>query len=90
MVGVLQQDYIRAARAQGLSGNVFQALMTRSLDEPFTLYGLIAQSIETDDERSYVVFRLNRSAKFSDGAPITAAASPAGGAAAKRRAASST
>ena len=59
--------------AQGLSGNVFQTLMTRSLDEPFTLYGLIAQSIETDDERSYVVFRLNRSAKFSDGAPITAA-----------------
>ncbi len=58
--------------AQGLSGNVFQTLMTRSLDEPFTLYGLIAQTIETDDARSYVVFRLDRRAKFSDGTPITA------------------
>ncbi|MCB1522656.1 MAG: ABC transporter substrate-binding protein [Rhodoblastus sp.] len=59
--------------AQGLSGNVFQTLMTRSLDEPFTLYGLIAQSIETNDERSHVVFRLDKRAKFSDGTPITAA-----------------
>ncbi len=58
--------------AQGLAGNVFQTLMTRSLDEPFTLYGLIAQSIETDEARSHVVFRLDRRAKFSDGAPITA------------------
>ena len=34
--------------AQGLNGNVFETLMARSLDEPFTLYGLIAKSIETD------------------------------------------
>lgn len=59
--------------AQGLSGNVFQTLMTRSLDEPFTLYGLIAESIETDEDRSYAVFRLDKRARFSDGAPITAA-----------------
>jgi peptide/nickel transport system substrate-binding protein len=59
--------------AQGLAGNIYQSLMMRSLDEPFTLYGLIAQSIETDDARSYVVFRLDPRAKFADGAPITAA-----------------
>lgn len=59
--------------AQGLAGNVFQTLMARSLDEPFTLYGLVAQSIETDAARSYVVFRLNPAARFSDGQPITAA-----------------
>src|SRR5579871_5111178 len=41
--------------AQGLIGNVFQTLMLRSLDEPFTLYGLIARSIETDEARSYVI-----------------------------------
>ena len=35
--------------AQGLIGNVYQSLMVRSADEPFTLYGLIAQSLETDD-----------------------------------------
>jgi ABC-type oligopeptide transport system substrate-binding subunit len=56
--------------AQGLIGNVFQSLMLRSLDEPFTLYGLIAQSIETDDARSYVIFRLDPRARFSDSVPV--------------------
>src|SRR5271169_667995 len=37
--------------AQGLNGNVYQTLMARSADEPFTMYGLIACSIETDDAR---------------------------------------
>jgi hypothetical protein len=37
-------------------GNDPRRLMLRSLDEPFTLYGLIVQSIETDDARSYVIF----------------------------------
>ncbi|MGO9008056.1 MAG: extracellular solute-binding protein [Beijerinckiaceae bacterium] len=59
--------------AQGLIGNVFQTLMSRSLDEPFTLYGLIARTIETDADRSYATFRLDPRAKFSDGTPITAA-----------------
>jgi peptide/nickel transport system substrate-binding protein len=59
--------------AQGLIGNVYQALMFRSADEPFTLYGLIAQSIETNAARDHVTFRLNPRAKFSDGASITSA-----------------
>ena len=37
--------------AQGLIGNVYQSLMARSADEPFTLYGLIAKSIETNAAR---------------------------------------
>ena len=37
--------------AQGLIGNVYQSLMTRSADEPFTLYRLIAKSIETNAAR---------------------------------------
>ncbi len=57
--------------AQGLSGNIFQSLMMRSMDEPFTLYGLIAQTIETDAERAHVTFRLDPRARFSDGTPIT-------------------
>src|ERR1700732_987869 len=57
--------------AQGLNGNVFEPLMMRSLDEPFTLYGLIAQTIETDQNRSFVTFRLDPRAHFSDGVPIT-------------------
>ncbi len=59
--------------AQGLIGNVYQSLMARSADEPFTLYGLIAKSIETDPARDRVVFHLNPAARFSDGTPITSA-----------------
>ena len=58
--------------AQGLNSNVLQSLMLRSLDEPFTLYAQIAESIETDAARSYVVLRLDPRAHFSDGAPLTA------------------
>ena len=58
--------------AEGLSGHVFESLMARSRDEPFTLYGLIAETIETDAARSYATFRLNPRAHFADGAPITA------------------
>lgn len=59
--------------AQGLIGNVYQSLMMRSADEPFTLYGLIAKSLETDDARDKIVFHLDPAAHFSDGVPITAA-----------------
>jgi peptide/nickel transport system substrate-binding protein len=59
--------------AQGVQGNVYQSLMQRSFDEPFTLYGLVAQSIETDEARSFVTFHLDPRAHFSDGKPITAA-----------------
>ncbi len=57
--------------AQGLNNNVFEALMARSFDEPFTLYGLIAQTIDTDQNRSFVTFRLDPRAHFSDGVPVT-------------------
>ena len=59
--------------AQGLIGNVYQSLMARSADEPFTLYGLIAKSLETNSARDHVVFHLNPAARFSDGTPITSA-----------------
>ena len=59
--------------AQELIGNVYQPLMIRSDDEPFTLYGLIAESLETDPARDLIVFHLNPAARFSDGTPITSA-----------------
>ena len=58
--------------AQGLNTNVFQTLMMRSLDEPFTLYGLVAKTIETDEARDHVTFRLDPRGHFSDGTPIRA------------------
>ena len=57
--------------AQGLVGPLYQTLMMRSLDEPFTLYGLVAHSIETNDARDSVTFHLNPDARFSDNTPIT-------------------
>ncbi|MBE7185461.1 MAG: ABC transporter substrate-binding protein [Methylobacterium mesophilicum] len=51
--------------------NVFDSLMMRSADEPFTLYPLVAKTVETDDARSFVEFTLDERAKFSDGKPVT-------------------
>ncbi|WP_413868425.1 extracellular solute-binding protein [Albidovulum sp.] len=48
-----------------------ETLMGRSIDEPFTLYGLLAESVETDDARSWVEFTLRPEARFSDGSPVT-------------------
>jgi len=65
---------VRGVAAQGLTpplGLVVQSLMMRSADEPFTLYGSIAESIDVPDDRSSVTFRINAKAKFSDGKPIT-------------------
>lgn len=59
--------------AQGLAGNIFQSLMARSQDEPFTLYPLIAQSIDIDPARAHVTFHLDPRAHFSDGRPLTSA-----------------
>jgi peptide/nickel transport system substrate-binding protein len=54
-----------------VNGYVVEPLMARGFDEPFTLYGLLARSIETDDQRSYVTFTLDAAARFSDGKPVT-------------------
>ena len=65
---------VRGVAAQGLTpplGLVVQSLMMRSADEPFTLYGSIAESIDVPDDRSSVTFHINPKAKFSDGHPIT-------------------
>lgn len=51
---------------------VVESLLTRGQDEPFTLYGLLAQSVETDAARSFVAFNIHPAAKFSDGRPVTA------------------
>ncbi len=57
--------------AEGVSALTFETLMARSFDEPFTLYGLLAESITTDDARTYVEFTLHEGARFSDGTPVT-------------------
>jgi peptide/nickel transport system substrate-binding protein len=54
-----------------LGNLVFQPLMERSKDEAFTMYGLIAEKIETDAERTFAEFTINANAKWSDGTAVT-------------------
>jgi peptide/nickel transport system substrate-binding protein len=63
---------VRGLAAQSIRGYVVESLMARGYDEPFTLYGLLAQTVETDDARSFVTFTLNPAARFSDGRPVSA------------------
>jgi peptide/nickel transport system substrate-binding protein len=63
---------VRGIAVQQIRGYVVESLMARGNDEAFTLYGLIAKSVETDDARSYVTFHLDPRAKFSDGIPVRA------------------
>ncbi|MDK9697367.1 MAG: extracellular solute-binding protein [Siculibacillus sp.] len=51
--------------------NVYESLMERSYDEPFTLYGLLAETIDVADDRRSVEFRLHPAARFSDRTPVT-------------------
>ncbi|WP_170477722.1 extracellular solute-binding protein [Ruegeria arenilitoris] len=48
-----------------------EGLMGRSWDEPFTLYGLLAESVDTAPDRSWVEFTLREEARFSDRSPVT-------------------
>jgi peptide/nickel transport system substrate-binding protein len=61
----------QAARGSVIGGYVTESLLQRGYDEPFTLYGLLARSVETDAARSYVTFTLDPAARFSDGKPVT-------------------
>jgi peptide/nickel transport system substrate-binding protein len=62
---------IKGVSAHGLREYVFESLLVRSDDEPFTLYGLIAESIALPPDRSFVTFHLRPQARFADGQPIT-------------------
>ncbi len=50
---------------------VYESLMQRSQDEPFTMYGLLAESVEWDDDRTFIQFNLNPKARWADGQPVT-------------------
>src|SRR5579864_4022201 len=63
---------VKGLAVQQIRGFVVESLMARGNDEPFTLYGLLPRTVETDDERSYVTFHLDPRARFSDGKPVTA------------------
>lgn len=64
--------YIRKGRTPwGVRAHVVESLMARNWDEPFALYGLLAETIETGPNREWVEFKLRDEARFSDGSPVT-------------------
>ena len=54
------------------SGFVYQSLMQNAWDEPFTLYGVLAEDIQVGPDKGWVAFNLRPEAKWSDGKPVTA------------------
>nr|WP_240804421.1 extracellular solute-binding protein [Qingshengfaniella alkalisoli] len=51
--------------------HVFESFLAYNRDEAFTLYGLLAESVETGPNREWVEFTLRPEAQFSDGSPVT-------------------
>lgn len=61
---------LKGSVAYGLEDLVYESLGVSSLDEPFTIYGLIAKDITVASDHKSVVFTLDENASFSDGSPI--------------------
>jgi microcin C transport system substrate-binding protein len=61
---------VRGVPARGLR-LVYESLMARAMDEPFTLYGLLAKAVVVPADRQWIEFVLDERARFHDGAPVT-------------------
>ena len=66
---------LKGQPASGLNamgqGIFYESLMTQSDDEPFSMYGLVAEKIDVSNDRKTVTFILNQKAKWQDGTQIT-------------------
>ena len=63
-------NFILKGSAAANLNQVHDSLLTQSFDEPFTMYGLVAESISVPEDRSWVIFKIRKEAKFHDGNPI--------------------
>ena len=61
---------IKGDAAVGL-GFLYESLMTSPQDEAFTEYGLIAESIEVPEDRTWATFTLRKGARWHDAKPVT-------------------
>ena len=64
---------LKGISADGLGELVFESLLEKSLDEPFTMYGLLADDFTLADDGLSVTFHINPKARFSNGKQVTAA-----------------
>lgn len=62
---------VKGTPADGL-GLLYDSLTSKSDDEPFSVYGLLAKRIRLPDDRRWVEFEMRPEARFSDGKPVTA------------------
>lgn len=62
---------VKGVPASGL-GMIYESLLQQTDDEPFTAYGLLAETIEVPQDRSWIMFNLRPQAKWHDGKPVTA------------------
>ena len=53
-------------------GLLYETLMTPSLDEPNTYYGLLAESLKIAPDYGSVIFRIDPKARWNDGVPVSA------------------
>ena len=65
--------YILKGEFPGSIGLIYDSLMEGSGDELVSHYGLIAESVEYPDDKSWAIFNIRPEARFHDGVPITAA-----------------
>lgn len=63
---------LKGIAAAGIGTLMFETLAEPSKDEPFSMYGLLADDIRFAEDGLSITFRLNAAARFSDGSPVTA------------------
>jgi microcin C transport system substrate-binding protein len=63
---------LKGNAAPGLSGLVFETLLTGTLDEPTTAYGLLAEDVSVSSDKRSVTFRLRAQSRFNNGDPVLA------------------
>ncbi|HEV7822318.1 MAG TPA: ABC transporter substrate-binding protein, partial [Burkholderiales bacterium] len=63
---------LKGTAPPGLSSLLFETLLTGTMDEPTTVYGLLAEDVVVAPDRLSATFTLNPLARFHDGTPVTA------------------
>jgi len=63
---------LKGTAPPAIAGLVFETLLTGTLDEPTTAYGLLAEDIAVSPDKLSVTFRLNAAARFQNGKPVMA------------------
>lgn len=61
---------IKGTAPEGLN-LTYDSLLARAADEPFSMYGLVAETVDVAPDNTWVIFTIRPEARFHDGTPIT-------------------